>query len=88
MAMPREELSEGKQPKCFFMTRELYERLLRRLVLNYSDRIRTKIGTVTALNADPNDPMTIRSVSVRLPDGDTEDIPATLVFGETFFALI
>ncbi|KAL5526456.1 hypothetical protein ACEPAF_8179 [Sanghuangporus sanghuang] len=79
MALPRQEFPDGKQPKCFFMSRELYERLLRRLVLNYSDRIRIKIGTVTNLDADPADLVTISSVSVRLPDGDMEDIPATLV---------
>ncbi|KAL5526452.1 hypothetical protein ACEPAF_8175 [Sanghuangporus sanghuang] len=79
MAAPSQEDTGENRRKCFFASRELYERILRRLVLNYSDRIRAQVGTVTGLNTVSGDPMTISSVSVRLPDGNTEETPATLV---------
>ena len=81
MELRREYSRKDDYPQCFFMSRELYERLLRRLVLGYSDRIRTKAATVTALNTAPGDPMTISSVTTRLADGTTEEIPASLVIG-------
>ena len=67
------------------MTREMYERLLRRLVLGYSHRIRTKHATATALNVRHDDPMTISSVTIRSPDGSMEDIPCALALGMIFF---
>lgn len=84
MNLPKDEYPDGKYPECFFMSREIYERLLRRLVLGYSNRIRTKVATATALNTLPGDPMTIASVTVRSSDGLTEEIPATIVMGNVF----
>ena len=81
MGLPKEEFSDGKVPECFFMSREMFERLLRRLVLGYSKRIRTKIATATGINTVPGSPMTITSVTVRAADGVEETIPATLVIG-------
>ena len=50
-------------------------------------RIRTKVATATSLNVHADDPMTISSVSVRLPDGNTEEIPCAIAIG-TFSSVI
>lgn len=81
MGLHREEFSDGKVPDCIFMSREMFERLLRRLVLGYSKRIKTKIATATGINTVPGNPMTITSVTVRAADGIEEKIPAALVIG-------
>ncbi|KAL5529778.1 hypothetical protein ACEPAG_5765 [Sanghuangporus baumii] len=51
--------------QCFFVTRESYERILRRLVTGYSNRLRWVVGTVTGIIADECDPATVTSVTVR-----------------------
>lgn len=63
------------------MSRENYERLLRRLVRKSSGRIRWLAGTVIGLKM-ASDPSVIQSVSVRIRDGLERGIPASLVIGE------
>ena len=79
--MPKDFAGDGR-PKCFFMTRELYERLLRRLVCNYSKRIRWQTATVTELIVDSNDPGRLSAVKIRNPDATEQLIPASLVIGK------
>lgn len=83
--LPREEFSDGRIPKAFFMTREIYERLLRRLVLGRSKRIRWKVATATGACLAPDDCKTISSVRIRTPDGAESDVPATLIIGMSRF---
>lgn len=68
-------------PKCFWLSREAYERLLRRLVLGSSKRIRWLTGTVTGVSASPTDLSVLSAVSVRSSDSTVEEIPASLVIG-------
>lgn len=81
MNIPRDEFPTGKIPKAFFMTREIYERLLRRLVLGRSKRIRWKVATATGVRVAPDDCKTISSVRIRTPDGVELDVSAALVIG-------
>ena len=64
------------------MTREIYERLLRRLVLNRSKRIRWKVATVTTPVVSPTDCKTLAGVRIRAADGEESELPAALVVGE------
>lgn len=68
--------------ECFFMSRDAYERLLRRLVLNSTKRIRWLTATATGASTVPEEPSILDRVSVRLPDGTKQDIPASLVIGK------
>ncbi|KAH8117861.1 hypothetical protein DFH11DRAFT_1503246 [Phellopilus nigrolimitatus] len=79
MKLPKDEYPDGNYPQCFFMTREMYERVLRRLVLNSSKRIRSVVGTATGVKTIPGDPTTLSSVTVRAAEGAEENVPATLV---------
>ncbi|THH06443.1 hypothetical protein EW145_g4086 [Phellinidium pouzarii] len=79
MKIPMHEYPDGNYPECLFMTRELYERLLRRLVTQSSKRIRWVVGTATGINTVPGDPTTLSSVTIRTPEGNGEKIPAALV---------
>ena len=81
LELPRDEFEEGKIPRCFFMSREMYERLLRRLVLKRTTRIRWKVATATELRVDATDPSNVSYVKVRNADGSEEDIPSSLVIG-------
>ncbi|KAL5511076.1 hypothetical protein ACEPAH_4291 [Sanghuangporus vaninii] len=77
--MPEVVYPNQNYAQCFFVTRESYERILRRLVTGYSNRIRWVVGTATGLIVDEHDPATITSVAVRT-DSETEmTIPASLV---------
>lgn len=62
------------------ISREGYERVLRRLVLDSTDRIKWLTGTVTGFNVNPGDESILSSVEVRLPDGKT-NLTAALVIG-------
>ncbi|THH04060.1 hypothetical protein EW145_g5799 [Phellinidium pouzarii] len=79
MKLPRQEFLDGKVPQGFFMSRESYERLLRRLVMSSSERIQWFVGTVMGNNTIPGDPMVLSSVSVCRPGGDELKVPAALV---------
>ncbi|KAI5116397.1 hypothetical protein M0805_005865 [Coniferiporia weirii] len=79
MKLPRHEYPDGKYPQCFFMSREMYERLLRRLVVNSSKRIRWVAGTATGVSTASGDPSTLSSVTVRTSEGVEENIAAALV---------
>ena len=65
-----------------YLSREGYERLLRRLVLSSSPRIKWMTGTVTNVNTAVGDPTIISSVDVRSPSGLEQTIPAELVVGK------
>ncbi|KAL5489740.1 hypothetical protein ACEPAI_4572 [Sanghuangporus weigelae] len=65
--------------QCFFVTRESYERILRRLVTGYSNRIRWIVGTATGIIADERDPATVTSVTVRTDSEAEMIIPSSLV---------
>lgn len=63
-----------------YISREGYERILRRLVLDSTDRIKWLTGTVVGFDVNPEDPSILSSVEVRLPDRKTK-ISAALVVG-------
>ena len=67
--------------RTFFISRDGYERLLRRLVLSSSSRIKWITGTVTKFNVNPEDISILSSVDIRLPDGTRDVVPAALVAG-------
>lgn len=69
-------------PRCFWLSREAYERILRRLVLGSSRRIRWLTGTAVGVHTSPNDLSVLSAVTVRLPDGTKQDVPASLVIGD------
>lgn len=77
----RDDFAEGRLPKGFFMTRESYERLLRRLVLGYSKRIRWKVATATTLQVSPKDCTSLKSVRFRTADGIELEQESALVIG-------
>ena len=70
-----------------FVSRDAYERILRRLVLSSSDRIQWITGTATGVRVASIDPSKLESVTVRLTDNTEEEIPAALVIGMCFFFL-
>ncbi|KLO08763.1 hypothetical protein SCHPADRAFT_595212 [Schizopora paradoxa] len=76
---PNVSYSKGDCPEIFFCSREGYERLLRHLVVESSNRIRRVAGTVTALNKEGSGKTRVKNVSVSQPDGDNLEIPAALV---------
>lgn len=79
---------EISPPQCFWLSREAYERILRRLVLRSSGRIRWLTGTVVGVQPSPKDLSILSAVTVRLPDGTMQDTPAILVAGiQNFFHL-
>lgn len=88
LRLPREDFSAGKIPKAFFMTREIYERLLRRLVLGRSKRIRWQVATAIGLCVSPDDCRTVSSVKIRTTDGVESDVPVTLFIGTLLSAII
>lgn len=83
----KELLRIGKrQPKaeniqCFFLSRDGYERVLRRLVLKSSGRIKWLTGTVTGFSVSPEDVSAISSVEIRGSDNKRSDVPTSLVVG-------
>lgn len=68
-------------PQCFWLSRDAYERLLRRLVLASSDRVHWMTGTVSRLQIDPKDSSLLSAITVRLLDGSEKIVPATFVIG-------
>ena len=80
MKLPRDDYPDGKVPQCFFISRESYERMLRGLVVESSDRIKWMIGTATGLKMIPGKAK-IDSVTVRLPTGEERDLKSSLVVG-------
>lgn len=80
--IPDDERSTEEFTTSFWLSRDAYERVLRRLVLSSSDRIRWITGTVTGLRTDTKDISALSSVVVRIEAGNELDIPATLVVGE------
>ncbi|KAI5119728.1 hypothetical protein M0805_008658 [Coniferiporia weirii] len=83
LPFPYEEYAPGKSPQGFFITRESYERLLRRLVMGSSKRIRWVVGTAVGVQAkasrEGSEHDILESVQVRQPDGTEVHIRATLV---------
>ena len=72
---------EAENIQCFFLSRDGYERVLRRLVLKSSDRIKWFTGTVTGFTVNPEDISTISSVEIRRSDNRRNDVPTALVIG-------
>lgn len=81
MRIPFEDFENPGDVDGIFMSRENYERLLRRLVRESSRRIRWLTGTATGLKTAEN-PSVIKSVMVRAHGGHEEEIRASLVIGE------
>ena len=81
MKLPRGDYPDGKIPQCFFISRESYERMLRGLVMDSSNRIKWMIGTATGLKMVPGEKAKIDSVTVRLPTGEERDLKSSLVVG-------
>ena len=79
--LPKKEYPRGDYPQTTFITRESYERALRDAVLKAAPRIRWLSGTVTGLNASPNDFESVKSVNVRTADKSEKEISAALVIG-------
>lgn len=86
MKLPVAFYPNGGVTDGFFMSREAYERLLRGLVRDYSNRVHWLTGTVTGLNvakgATHNDEGRIESATVRTPGGEEQDIFGSLIIGE------
>lgn len=72
---------KAENMQCFFLSRDGYERVLRRLVLKSSDRIKWLTGTVTRFTVNPEDVSTISSVEIRGFDNRRIDVPTALVIG-------
>lgn len=81
MRIPFDHFEDPRDVDGIFMSRENYERLLRRLVRESSRRIRWLIGTATGLKTAENSSV-IKSVLVRVRSGQEEEIDASLVIGE------
>ncbi|EJD02492.1 uncharacterized protein FOMMEDRAFT_157715 [Fomitiporia mediterranea MF3/22] len=79
IGIPRTVHPDASYSQTFFVTRETYERLLRRLVLAYSSRIRWVVGTAIGVSPDEKDLTTLKYVTIRTEYGDEESIPASLV---------
>lgn len=80
MRAPTQEFENASDLDTIYMSRENYERLLRRLVRNSSGRIRWLAGTATGLQVT-SDHSNIGSVLVRTDGGFEKAIPAVLVIG-------
>ena len=74
-------LPEKNPPICFWLSRDGYERVLRRLVLASSDRIRWVTGTVVGVKTDQKDPSKLSSVLIRSADNAEQEIQASMVIG-------
>lgn len=81
MRIPTQDYENPRDVDGIFMSRENYERLLRRLVRKSSGRIRWLTGTAIGLKTS-GDSAVIDSVIVRTANGHNEYIPASLVIGE------
>ena len=81
MKVPKPKYLAGDQVRSIFISRDAYERILRRLVLSFSNRIRWVTGTATSVLVAPKNPNVLESVTVRKPDNSEEVIPTTLVIG-------
>ena len=77
----------NKFANTLFLSREGYERLLRRLVVANTPRVRWLTGTAVNVKLANEDATTISSVVVRSTDGSEQDIPASLVVGMPFLSI-
>ncbi|EJD02944.1 uncharacterized protein FOMMEDRAFT_134111 [Fomitiporia mediterranea MF3/22] len=71
--------ADGSCLQNLYLSRESFERLLRRLVVRCSPRIRWMVGTAKSVDTVQGDTNTLSSVTVRLPDNSEQTIPAALV---------
>ncbi|KAH8110545.1 hypothetical protein DFH11DRAFT_1620404 [Phellopilus nigrolimitatus] len=76
---PTDDYPDGDCPRDFFFSREAFERLLRRLVIESSPRIRWMVGTAANVRTVKDDQMTLSSVVVRMSDHTEKTIPAAMV---------
>ena len=84
---PNVSYANGDCPEIFFCSREGYERLLRHLVVESSNRIRRIAGTATALVKDESSSkLRAKSVAVTLTDGSSIEVPAAIVVGAYLFS--
>ena len=81
MKLPREDYLDGEVPRCFFISRESYERLLRGLVRS-SSKIKWVVGTAIGLKMASESTTNVNSVVVRLPSGKEQELSAALVIGK------
>lgn len=88
LRIPKNDRTNVENPQCFWLSRDAYERLLRRLVLDSSKRIRWMVGTAINVRTNPKDSSILSAVAVRLPDGTEQDVPATFVVGAARYPLI
>lgn len=68
-------------PQNFFFSRDAFERLLRRLVIEHSPRIQWLTGTAVNVAVAKDDANRLSSVTIRLPDGKERNLDAALVVG-------
>lgn len=81
LRLPLQDYENKKDLDVFFITRDSYERILRRLVRNSSKRIRWMTGTATGLKTVV-DSSSVESVRVRTAEGRESEEPASLVVGK------
>ncbi|KAI5117976.1 hypothetical protein M0805_004909 [Coniferiporia weirii] len=79
MQPPKDGQRTDDRLQNFFLSRDAYERLLRRLVMESSSRIRWLAGTVSGVNTPEEDTRSLSSVVIRLPDGSERTVPAAMV---------
>ena len=65
-----------------YVSREVLEALLRKLVLQQCSNVRTAHGTVTDIVLDA-DGQSVKSANLRYPDGTTESLRSSLVIDAT-----
>lgn len=83
MTLHSDELKGPQEFEEFFISREGYERVLRSLVLESSERIRCMTGTAIGVTTAAENAKIIDSVLIRTPSGGKMSAPAALVIGQS-----
>lgn len=83
MTLHSDELKDPQEFEEFFISREGYERVLRSLVLESSERIRCIAGTAIGVTTAAENANRIDSVLIRTPSGGEMSAPAALVIGQS-----
>lgn len=83
MTLHSDELKDPQEFEEFFISREGYERVLRSLVLESSERIRCIAGTAIGVTTAAENANRIDSVLIRTPSGGEMSAPVALVIGQS-----
>lgn len=83
MTLHSDELKDPQEFEEFFISREGYERVLRSLVLESSERIWCMAGTAIGVTTAAENANRIDSVLIRTPSGGEMSAPAALVIGQS-----